>query len=147
MFIITFYLAAGEYVDMSSMWSFGCGRYSSKHAEQHYKDSQHVFSMELATGRIWHYEEDAFVHVDSKLQYDRDELLSIEDSQVRITGFEMPFNESAKKMSLFGVLLGSSSMISRSLMKKFDQNLSSVVFNPNWMLLDFSTREKITNLT
>lgn len=125
----------------------GCGRYSSKHAEQHYKDSQHVFSMELATGKIWHYEEDTFVHVDSKLQHDHDELLNIEDSQVRTTGFEMPFNESTKKMSLFGVLLGSSSVISRSLIKMFDQNLSSIVFNPNWILLDFSTRSEGCNLT
>ena len=29
----------------------GCGRYAMRHAEQHYRETQHSFSLELATGR------------------------------------------------------------------------------------------------
>ena len=33
----------------------GCGRYAVRHAEQHYKETQHSFSLELATGRYCYY--------------------------------------------------------------------------------------------
>lgn len=42
----------------------GCGRYTMRHAEQHFRESQHAFSLELATGRIWDYQRDTFVHFD-----------------------------------------------------------------------------------
>ena len=31
----------------------GCGRYAVRHAEQHFRETQHSFSLELATGRYW----------------------------------------------------------------------------------------------
>ena len=31
----------------------GCGRYAMRHAEQHYRETQHSFSLELATGRCF----------------------------------------------------------------------------------------------
>jgi BRCA1-associated protein len=42
----------------------GCGRYTMRHAEQHFGESQHAFSLELATGRVWDYQRDTFVHFD-----------------------------------------------------------------------------------
>lgn len=43
----------------------GCGRYSSQHAKKHYEESRHPFSLELASGRIWNYDHDTFVHIES----------------------------------------------------------------------------------
>jgi guanyl-specific ribonuclease Sa len=43
----------------------GCGRYSSQHAKKHFDDSHHPFSLELASGRIWNYDHDTFVHIES----------------------------------------------------------------------------------
>eukprot|EP00557_Chaetoceros_sp_GSL56_P004798 CAMPEP_0176491144 /NCGR_PEP_ID=MMETSP0200_2-20121128/8270_1 /TAXON_ID=947934 /ORGANISM="Chaetoceros sp., Strain GSL56" /LENGTH=718 /DNA_ID=CAMNT_0017888543 /DNA_START=80 /DNA_END=2236 /DNA_ORIENTATION=- len=45
----------------------GCGRYSYGHAERHYIDYRHPFSLELATQRIWDYETSSFVHRDDLL--------------------------------------------------------------------------------
>jgi hypothetical protein len=43
----------------------GCGRYSSQHAQKHYDESRHPFSLELASGRIWNYDRDTFAHIES----------------------------------------------------------------------------------
>ncbi|KAK1743859.1 ubiquitin carboxyl-terminal hydrolase-like zinc finger-containing protein [Skeletonema marinoi] len=40
----------------------GCGRYTRKHAAQHYSDERHPYSLELATGRIWDYDSGTFAH-------------------------------------------------------------------------------------
>lgn len=40
----------------------GCGRYALGHAKDHALDRQHRFCLELATGRIWDYLGDVFVH-------------------------------------------------------------------------------------
>ena len=40
----------------------GCGRYTQKHAAQHNALNGHPYSLELATGRIWDYENGTFVH-------------------------------------------------------------------------------------
>ena len=40
----------------------GCGRYTKKHAAQHFKEKSHPYSLELATGRIWDYSNGKFVH-------------------------------------------------------------------------------------
>ena len=40
----------------------GCGRYTRKHAAQHYTLEGHPYSLELATGRIWDYDNGSFVH-------------------------------------------------------------------------------------
>lgn len=40
----------------------GCGRYSNKHMEQHYRDSFHPFCLELSTLRIWDYVNGDFTH-------------------------------------------------------------------------------------
>ncbi|KAL7546394.1 hypothetical protein ACHAWF_009729 [Thalassiosira exigua] len=40
----------------------GCGRYTLKHAAQHYTSEGHPYSLELATGRIWDYSNGIFVH-------------------------------------------------------------------------------------
>ena len=40
----------------------GCGRYTSQHARLHFQAMGHSFSLELATGRVWDYDRDTFVH-------------------------------------------------------------------------------------
>lgn len=49
----------------------GCGRYTFQHAKDHFHRTNHPFSLELATGRIWDYVNDSFIHVaDSQCIYD-----------------------------------------------------------------------------
>jgi len=45
----------------------GCGRYSHGHAEQHYLETSHPFSLELATQRIWDYATGSFIQRDDLL--------------------------------------------------------------------------------
>ena len=45
----------------------GCGRYTAEHARLHFHTFGHSFSLELATGRVWDYDRDDFVH-DADLQ-------------------------------------------------------------------------------
>ena len=40
----------------------GCGRYQGKHAQHHYEETQHLFSMQLSTNRVWDYAGDNYVH-------------------------------------------------------------------------------------
>ncbi|WCJ40438.1 zinc finger (C3HC4-type RING finger) family protein [Euphorbia peplus] len=40
----------------------GCGRYKEGHAIRHWKDTQHCYSLELETQRVWNYVEDNYVH-------------------------------------------------------------------------------------
>ena len=45
----------------------GCGWYSNGHAERHFLETNHPFSLELATQRIWDYETSSFVQRDDLL--------------------------------------------------------------------------------
>jgi FtsZ-binding cell division protein ZapB len=45
----------------------GCGRYTRQHATLHFHHYGHSFSLEVATGRVWDYDRDTFVH-DMKVQ-------------------------------------------------------------------------------
>ena len=38
------------------------GYYSRQHAKEHFEVSGHALSIELATGRVWDYASDVFVH-------------------------------------------------------------------------------------
>ncbi|WOK95068.1 BRCA1-associated protein isoform X1 [Canna indica] len=40
----------------------GCGRYKEGHAIRHWKDTQHCYSLELETQRVWDYVGDNYVH-------------------------------------------------------------------------------------
>ena len=40
----------------------GCGRYARGHAKDHAHDHRHRFCLDLASGRIWDYNSDVFVH-------------------------------------------------------------------------------------
>mmetsp|Transcript_12545 Transcript_12545/g.16363 ORF Transcript_12545/g.16363 Transcript_12545/m.16363 type:complete len:634 (+) Transcript_12545:163-2064(+) len=40
----------------------GCGRYSSGHAWNHFQSTNHPFSLEIVTNKIWSYASDTFVH-------------------------------------------------------------------------------------
>ncbi|XP_064977465.1 BRAP2 RING ZnF UBP domain-containing protein 1-like isoform X2 [Musa acuminata AAA Group] len=40
----------------------GCGRYKEGHAIRHWKDTQHCYSLDLETQRVWDYVGDRYVH-------------------------------------------------------------------------------------
>ncbi|VDO97405.1 unnamed protein product [Soboliphyme baturini] len=40
----------------------GCGRYADGHAEQHFQETQHTFSLEVGGQRVWDYAGDNYVH-------------------------------------------------------------------------------------
>ncbi|CAL1408224.1 unnamed protein product [Linum trigynum] len=40
----------------------GCGRYKEGHAVRHWKETQHCYSLELETQRVWDYAGDNYVH-------------------------------------------------------------------------------------
>jgi len=40
----------------------GCGRYTREHSLRHFEETQHRWALQLATGRIWDYDEDTFAH-------------------------------------------------------------------------------------
>ncbi|CAI9099419.1 OLC1v1036238C2 [Oldenlandia corymbosa var. corymbosa] len=40
----------------------GCGRFRERHAIQHWKDTEHCYSLELETRRVWDYAGDNYVH-------------------------------------------------------------------------------------
>lgn len=40
----------------------GCGRYKHRHAIDHYHETQHNYSLDIDTGRIWDYKGDNYVH-------------------------------------------------------------------------------------
>ena len=40
----------------------GCGRYKHRHAIDHYHETQHNYSLDIDTGRIWDYKGDNWVH-------------------------------------------------------------------------------------
>ncbi|KAJ4745684.1 zinc finger (ubiquitin-hydrolase) domain-containing protein [Rhynchospora pubera] len=40
----------------------GCGRYKEGHAFRHWKDTQHCYSLDLETHRVWDYVGDSYVH-------------------------------------------------------------------------------------
>ena len=52
----------------SSLWcclicgNIGCGRYQNGHAVEHFKETQHRYSLELESQRIWDYSYDKWVH-------------------------------------------------------------------------------------
>jgi hypothetical protein len=71
----------------------GCGRYSNKHAAEHFRDYQHPYSLELATLRIWDYVGGEFVH--------RPDLLECPSSPPLLHPFLKPWQESLS-MSLQG---------------------------------------------
>ncbi|WFD30242.1 RING-type E3 ubiquitin transferase [Malassezia sp. CBS 17886] len=40
----------------------GCGRYHEGHAQAHYQETAHLYSLELETQRVWDYAGDGYVH-------------------------------------------------------------------------------------
>ena len=40
----------------------GCGRYNEGHAHRHFRETEHTYSMELETQRVWDYTGDNYVH-------------------------------------------------------------------------------------
>lgn len=42
--------------------NIGCGRYGRAHAHEHYRQTTHLYALELETQRVWDYAGDAYVH-------------------------------------------------------------------------------------
>ncbi|CAB4406262.1 unnamed protein product [Rhizophagus irregularis] len=42
--------------------NIGCGRYQEAHAYHHYKETFHLYALELETQRVWDYAGDGYVH-------------------------------------------------------------------------------------
>ncbi|SPO28425.1 uncharacterized protein UTRI_04822 [Ustilago trichophora] len=42
--------------------SVGCGRYKQGHAQRHFSETGHLYSLELETQRVWDYAGDGYVH-------------------------------------------------------------------------------------
>ncbi|CAG8740333.1 11047_t:CDS:2, partial [Dentiscutata heterogama] len=42
--------------------NIGCGRYQEAHAYCHYKETSHLYALELETQRVWDYAGDGYVH-------------------------------------------------------------------------------------
>ncbi|CAO3703937.1 unnamed protein product [Rhizopus stolonifer] len=40
----------------------GCGRYHTAHAYEHFKETDHIYALEIASERVWDYASDGFVH-------------------------------------------------------------------------------------
>ena len=40
----------------------GCGRYRAGHSQDHWRESSHVYALELETQRVWDYVGDGYVH-------------------------------------------------------------------------------------
>lgn len=41
----------------------GCGRYVGAHAYEHYRETNHIYSLEINTQRVWDYTGDGLVYV------------------------------------------------------------------------------------
>ncbi|KNA16979.1 hypothetical protein SOVF_084540 [Spinacia oleracea] len=52
----------------------GCGRYKEGHTFRHWKDTQHCYSLNLETQRVWDYEGDNYVH---RLNHSKDDGKSV----------------------------------------------------------------------
>ena len=57
----------------------GCGRYKNAHAISHFQQTNHIYSLELETQRVWDYERDGYVH--RILQSNEGKLLNAEVEQ------------------------------------------------------------------
>lgn len=67
--------------------NIGCGRYQQAHAYQHFLETNHLYSLEIETQRVWDYAGDGYVHrliqnkVDGKLVELPSPSIGNEDSQ------------------------------------------------------------------
>jgi hypothetical protein len=134
----------------------GCGRYSAKHAELHSSLSCHQFSLELATGRIWEYCADRFVHFEdsssvfngffqqfTNLSFDNRSnqdvfpfLSSSSSSSVTTDAAVSAFNPSSS--SLFPVASATKILVSDSFLQDQDDKL--------FHSLNIDKHEKMNNL-
>ncbi|XP_072980779.1 BRAP2 RING ZnF UBP domain-containing protein 1 [Typha angustifolia] len=62
----------------------GCGRYKEGHAIRHWKDTQHCYSLDLETQRVWDYVGDSYVHRLNQSKSD-DKLVKLR-SKCRVVG-------------------------------------------------------------
>jgi BRCA1-associated protein len=57
-----------ECQSLESVWiclicgNLGCGRYQEAHAYDHYRETNHIFALEIETQHIWDYVTDGYVH-------------------------------------------------------------------------------------
>ncbi|XP_062088593.1 BRAP2 RING ZnF UBP domain-containing protein 2-like, partial [Humulus lupulus] len=78
---------------------FGCGRDKEGHAIGHWKDTQHCYSLDLETRRVWDYEGDNYVHrliqskTDRKLVERNSHCLDANDGTEICEGVDFRFTE------------------------------------------------------
>ncbi|KAL9260032.1 BRAP2 RING ZnF UBP domain-containing protein [Drosera capensis] len=60
----------------------GCGRYKEGHTIRHWKDTQHCYSLDLETQRVWDYVGDTYVH---RLNPSRSEPKSVTNDSGRVS--------------------------------------------------------------
>ncbi|KAI8639115.1 hypothetical protein BD408DRAFT_421857 [Parasitella parasitica] len=78
----------------------GCGRYDNAHAYEHYRQTDHLYSLEIETQRVWDYAGDGYVHrliqnaVDGKLVElpSTTEDSSINASQEKMEAISLEYN-------------------------------------------------------
>ncbi|XP_062089939.1 BRAP2 RING ZnF UBP domain-containing protein 2-like isoform X2 [Humulus lupulus] len=77
----------------------GCGRYKEGHAIRHWKETQHCYSLELETKRVWDYAGDNYVHrliqskTDGKLVELNSHCLHANDGHELCEGVDFGFTE------------------------------------------------------
>ncbi|XP_038971868.1 BRAP2 RING ZnF UBP domain-containing protein 1 isoform X2 [Phoenix dactylifera] len=83
----------------------GCGRYKEGHAVRHWKDTQHCYSLDLETQRVWDYVGDSYVHRLNQSKSD-DKLVKLK-SQCRSVGDNCVSCTCSDDSGISGALLGS----------------------------------------
>lgn len=83
----------------------GCGRYKEGHAIRHWKDTQHCYSLDLETQRVWDYVGDTYVH---RLNQSRsDDKLDKLKSSCRSTGDNCESLIDTEDSGIYGTILDS----------------------------------------
>ncbi|CAO0790758.1 unnamed protein product [Mucor circinelloides] len=78
----------------------GCGRYENAHAYEHYRQTDHLYSLEIETQRVWDYAGDGYVHrliqnaVDGKLVElpSATESSNVSASQEKLEAISLEYN-------------------------------------------------------
>jgi BRCA1-associated protein len=81
----------------------GCGRYQKRHAVGHSEITQHQFSLEISSKRIWNYFGDNYVHRMIRSAWIMESHHSVGATQAAINRYIGQSEESGPKLGLEGV--------------------------------------------
>ncbi|EXX79614.1 Etp1p [Rhizophagus irregularis DAOM 197198w] len=107
--------------------NIGCGRYQEAHAYHHYKETFHLYALELETQRVWDYAGDGYVHrlIQNKTDGKLVELPS-PDTQPQL---QQPRNDQVNQDKLDAIGLEYSYLLSTQLSSQrtyYEEKLDSV---------------------